>query len=76
MMGNRQTPKKLKIRQSENFGLTYFSRPHRKKLWHFEDNTVSRGKTVPKIPQKRHHLSLGFDMRFFVTPDNDTCLKK
>ena len=69
--GGKQTNSKifLENRQSEYFCLTYFSKLNRdqieKKLWHFEDNPVSGGgETFQKIPKKRHHLSLGFDMHF------------
>ena len=62
----------LENRQSEYFCLTYFSKPNRdqiqKKLWHFEDNPVTRGGggTLQKIPKKRHDLSLGFDVLFMA----------
>ena len=49
MVENRQTQICfLENRQSEYFCLTYFSKLNRdqieKKLWHFEDNPVSRGR--------------------------------
>ena len=66
MVENRQTQKNLENRQSKYFCLTYFSKLNRehveKKFWHFEDNPVSGGETLQKIPKKRHHLSLGFDI--------------
>ena len=48
MVENRQTQICfLENRQNESFCLTYFSKLNRdqieKKLWHFEDNPVSRG---------------------------------
>ena len=61
MVGNRQT-------QMFFWKTVYFSKLNRdqieKKLWHFEDNPVSRrvgGRNPQKIPKKRHDLSLGFD---------------
>jgi hypothetical protein len=74
--GGKQTNSKffLENRQSEYFCLTYFSKLNRdhigEKLWHFEDNPVSGGEggTFQKILKKRHHLSLGFVVRFNLFP--------
>ena len=69
-MGNRQTPNLfLENRQSENFCLTYFSKPNRdpieKKFHRFEDPHCNRGggqKGHLEFPRIRHDLSLGFDV--------------
>ena len=64
MVGNRHTPTLvLENKQNENFCITYFFKLNKngieKKVWDFEDNTVSQGRgTVQKIPAK----PLGFDV--------------
>ena len=74
MVGNRQTQFFLENRQSEYFCLTYFSKLNRdqieKKLWHFEDNPVSRGETLQKISKKRHGLTFQKFLNFLLNSWN------
>ena len=64
MVGNRQTQFFLENRKSEYFCLTYFSKLNKdqieKKLWHFEDNPVSRGGNLAENPEKATRPFVGF----------------
>ena len=61
MVGNRQTHIFLENRQSEYFCQTYFFKLNRdqieKKLWHFEDNPVSRGGEKPSRKSQKSDTS-------------------
>ena len=65
--GGKQTNSKffLENRQSKYFCLTYFSKLNRdqveKKLWHFEDNPVTRGRgSTAENPEKGTPPFVGF----------------
>ena len=65
MVGNRQTHFFLENRQNEYFCLTHFSKLNRdqieKRLWHFEDNPVTRGGgNTAENPEKATPPFVGF----------------
>ena len=77
--GGKQTKSKIVLenRQSENFCLTYFSKPDRdpieKSYTVLKTPTVTRGggaKKSKQFPRIRHDLSLGFDVLFPLVKNN------